>query len=124
MRFCDVLKKLREEKNLSQEELAKALNLSKSTIGMYELGRRMPKKDSVLKSIARYFSVSLDYLLGFDAELVDDIQELTAEEKKLLSDYRHLNSSGQDKAREYIADLVNMDKYVKQAVEVLNNEYW
>ena len=43
MAFKDILKKLRERKGLSQEELAKATGLSKSAISMYENGRREPK---------------------------------------------------------------------------------
>jgi repressor LexA len=64
--FSEILKKLRAEKNLSQEELAEIINVSKSTIGMYEQGKRIPKADSTLKQLAEYFNVSIDYLLGFD----------------------------------------------------------
>lgn len=36
------LKKLREEKRMTQAELSKALEISPSAIGMYEQGRRVP----------------------------------------------------------------------------------
>jgi transcriptional regulator with XRE-family HTH domain len=57
------LKKLREEKRMTQAELSKALEISPSAIGMYEQGRRVPDV-STLKKIFAYFNVSIDYLLG------------------------------------------------------------
>lgn len=59
------LKKLRENAHLSQEQLADAIGISKSTIGMYEQGKRMPNTNTILKDIALYFGVSIDYLVGF-----------------------------------------------------------
>ncbi len=57
------IKKLRKENDLSQRALAKKLNLSPSTIAMYETGDRKPDSDT-LQKIANYFNVSVDYLLG------------------------------------------------------------
>ena len=57
------LKELRRKKDITQEELAKQLQLSPSTIGMYETGRREPDFDT-LQMIADYFHVSVDYLIG------------------------------------------------------------
>ena len=65
--FGSKLRELRKQAGLSQEELAKKLGVSKSTIGMYEQGqRKKPQSDVVLKKIADYFSVSLDYLMGYE----------------------------------------------------------
>ena len=52
--FSKKLKKLRIRSGLTQAELAKRLKVSQSTIGMYEQGRREPKK-SVLKKICTEF---------------------------------------------------------------------
>lgn len=57
------LKELRENKQLTQATLAKQLNISPSTVAMYERGERNPDPE-MLKKIANYFSVSIDYLLG------------------------------------------------------------
>lgn len=57
------LKTLREDKDLSQKDLASFLGVSPSTIGMYESDKRTPDSE-MLKRIADYFNVSLDYLLG------------------------------------------------------------
>ncbi|GMQ58959.1 hypothetical protein AN1V17_33560 [Vallitalea sediminicola] len=61
--FSERLKLLRKNKNLSQKDLAKTLNISPSTIGMYEQGRRQPDTKT-LQHIANYYGVSIDYLLG------------------------------------------------------------
>ncbi|WP_432408424.1 helix-turn-helix domain-containing protein [Wukongibacter sp. M2B1] len=57
------LKYLRSEKKITQRQLAKFLNLSSSTIAMYETGKRKPDCET-LKGIADFFDVSTDYLLG------------------------------------------------------------
>lgn len=54
---------LRQEKNMTQGELAKALNMAPSSIGMYEQGRRKPSYE-LLEKISDYFNVDMDYLMG------------------------------------------------------------
>lgn len=61
--FSENLKKLRKERNFTQEELAKALNVTKSRINMYERGEREPKFE-MLEVIADYFNVDMNFLLG------------------------------------------------------------
>lgn len=61
--FDDRLKKLREEKKMNKKEVAIALNLPYSTYLSYENNDREPNSD-VLIRIAKYFEVSIDYLLG------------------------------------------------------------
>ena len=56
------LKKLRENRGMTQAELGKALDISPSAIGMYEQGRRIPDI-CTLKKISSFFSVSVDYLI-------------------------------------------------------------
>ena len=57
------LKEIREEKGLSQRELAKLLNIDKSTVAKYETGERSPDADMIVK-LADFFDVSTDFLLG------------------------------------------------------------
>ncbi len=54
---------LRLEKNMTQSQLAKALKISPSSIGMYEQGRRKPSYE-LLEEISDYFNVDMDYLMG------------------------------------------------------------
>ena len=57
------LKELREKMKITQEELAKRLDIPRGTYAHYELGKREPDNSMLLK-IAEYFNVSTDYLLG------------------------------------------------------------
>jgi transcriptional regulator with XRE-family HTH domain len=61
--FGKRLSQLRKEKGLTQEELAKALNMTRSSLSLYEIGKRDPDTDT-LRKFADYFNVSVDYLLG------------------------------------------------------------
>jgi transcriptional regulator with XRE-family HTH domain len=61
--FHNILKQLRKSRNLSQEDVAKILNTTVSTISRYETGEREPNLES-LCMLADFFNVSLDYLLG------------------------------------------------------------
>lgn len=59
MEFKDILKELRLEKSLTQEELAKELNFSISVVNKWENGKKNPSVDS-LKILAKYFNVTID----------------------------------------------------------------
>lgn len=62
-KFSDRFKLLRAEHDLSQQNLADQLGLSKSSVNMYERGEREPGIET-LETIADYFNVDMDYLLG------------------------------------------------------------
>lgn len=59
----DRIIELRLSKDLTQSELAKELEISPSSIGMYEQGRRKPSFE-LLEKISDYFNVDMDYLMG------------------------------------------------------------
>ena len=61
--FGENLKKAREKCNLTQEQLAYELNVSASTIGMYEQGRREPDLDTLIK-MSNILHISINMLLG------------------------------------------------------------
>lgn len=63
MSFGNILKKIRQDKNLTQEDLAKQLNISRSNIANYENDKNMPSVD-ILEKLSKIFDCSIDYLLG------------------------------------------------------------
>ena len=63
--FTERLKELRNEKELSQDELAKQTGLSRSAISAWESGTRVPAATAVV-ALAKFFGVSADYLLGLE----------------------------------------------------------
>lgn len=77
--FKERLKLLREEvPGLTQRKFAKILNVSSSTVGMWETGERKPDIDTA-GIIAKHFNVTSDYLLGLSSvrnyELPEDVLE-------------------------------------------------
>lgn len=61
------IKKIREEKGLTQMELATVLNVSQSTIAMWETNKSLPRVET-LKAIAKAFGCTVDELLQSPAE--------------------------------------------------------
>jgi len=61
--FSERLKELRIEQRMTQEQLAEKFFLNKSSVSRYERGQQVPEVD-LLQSIADYFDVSIDFLLG------------------------------------------------------------
>ena len=62
-KFCERLKELRSEKNLSRIQLANEVGFSETSIRRWENEQRIPNIEEVVK-IAKFFNVSTDYLLG------------------------------------------------------------
>ena len=62
-KFSAIIKSLRIERGITQEQLAALLKVSRSTIGMYETGSREPDFET-LEAIADIFNVDMDYLMG------------------------------------------------------------
>jgi Predicted transcriptional regulator with C-terminal CBS domains len=63
LEFADKLRSLRDEANISREELATKTGITYAALSKYETGEREPDFQTLGK-IARYFDVSIDYLLG------------------------------------------------------------
>lgn len=63
MSFGNNLKKFRQDCNLTQEELAKKIDTSRSNIANYENNKNMPSID-VLSKLSKVLDCSIDYLLG------------------------------------------------------------
>ena len=83
------LKELRKENGITQSELAKSLNVSRSSIAMYENGERIPSYET-LEAISDFFNVSILYLLGKESldysneELFKINEKLSNNQKNLL----------------------------------------
>lgn len=87
MSFGGNLRTLIEERKITQKELARQLNLAPSTLGSYVQNTREPDFDT-LKLIAKFFNVSVDYLLDFTSNPTTSHQE-----DDLLRVFRSLTAS-------------------------------
>jgi len=108
------LRKLRESYNLSQNQVAEALNIDRSTYSYYELDKTRPNLETLVK-LSHIFSVSKSYLLpddpGADLNIKDMarsdsmLQGLSKEERGLIILYRSLNREDQEALRKEMANL-------------------
>ena len=67
---------MRNEKNLSQEQLAEKLNVTRQTISNWENGQFYPDIDSLV-NLSKFFNVSLDVLLSYDDKVLDYLKDST-----------------------------------------------
>ena len=63
MEIYQRMKDLREDRDLSQEDIAKVLQTTRKQVSKYETGKQMMGADKYIK-LAKYYNVSLDYLMG------------------------------------------------------------
>ena len=93
--LSDVLKQLREQRNLSQAKLAEQLKIPKGTYVTYEYGTREPNIEMINK-LADFYNVTTDYLLGRDTGEPEPMEQLAGQfnmsalEQKILDNYLSL----------------------------------
>ena len=107
MSFSDNLKTIRKEKNLSQEELAELLGVSRQAVSKWELGDGYPEVEKLLM-IAGKLNVSMAYLLDLKVEVgYEDFIALKEKEgfRELISTLKEMDS-------EKIKKLAEMAKII------------
>ena len=103
-KFAETLKCLRLSRKITQAELAKALGVSPSTVGMYEAGERQPNFEMEEK-IADYFNVTLDTLRGIKEEKNPDSQAIL--DKILDGSLKKLNEPNKARLLAYYQALLD-----------------
>ena len=92
--FGNVLKKLRQQEGMTQQQLANKLGVTKSVVSYYELQERYPSPE-ILTQLAQIFHVSTDYLLGIERGEVIDLIGLDEEDiitvKRLVTSLKNKN---------------------------------
>ena len=78
MEFCDKIKKIRTDNNLTQEQFAEKLYVSRTAVSKWESGKGYPSIDS-LKYMSKLFNISIDDLLS--SEEILDIAEQDKQQK-------------------------------------------
>ncbi|AHF07385.1 DNA-binding protein [Desulfitobacterium metallireducens DSM 15288] len=72
MTFAEKLHMLRKSKNMSQEQLAAQITVSRQAISKWELGESLPDTDNIIQ-LSKVFGVSIDYLLNDKFQSDNDI---------------------------------------------------
>lgn len=107
------LKKLREEKGISQKQLADVVSVSQQSINKYENHNIEPDIDTLIK-MADYFETSVDYIIGHSKirrkiEAVSSY-DLNIEEAKLVESYRALSNNQRKSIVLIIENYIDMLK--------------
>ena len=117
MKFANTLKDLREIKHVTQEQLAEYLKVSRPTVAGYETKNHQPDFEK-LEKMAKYFDVSIDYLVtgsDFGAKKVKaPLINEKALDKEFLITYRALSVESKQDALKYVKLLQLKDKQAKQ----------
>ena len=74
--IAEKVKKLREQKGLSQAELARLLGITRSSVDAWEMGISVPSTQYIV-DLAGVFDISTDYLLGVDSSSTISVSGLT-----------------------------------------------
>lgn len=90
------LKRLRESRKLTQNEMAKLIDVKREAYSHYETGRRKLSPQAILR-LANVFEISIDYLFGLTetpTPLARDFQEIESDtllhlQQKLNSEHNH-----------------------------------
>lgn len=99
------IKEKRKEAGLNQKELAARVGLSEASVSKYENGKVEDATHNMLTKFAEALGVSVAWLLGMEkAEAAGDPVFLSAEEKRLIADFRSINRAGKD----YILQTMQM----------------
>lgn len=109
------LKSLREGKSLTQAQLSEILHVSQQAVGKWERETASPN-DEMLKKIAAYFNVTIDYLLGYDDSpryYTDPETAALAQELKDNPGGRVLFDAGKGLKPESVKEVVKFIEYQK-----------
>lgn len=105
--FHTKFKELRLVSGYTQQELARKLDVSQSSITMWENGKRQPDLET-LEVIADFFNVDMNYLTGVSDSTT---RILNQEQFELLQIFDALNPEGREKLRGYAMDLIASKRY-------------
>ncbi|MDD2218230.1 MAG: helix-turn-helix transcriptional regulator [Eubacteriales bacterium] len=104
------LQLIRVEKRRSQTQVARALNIARSTYAMYEAGKRLPDI-GILYSLSTYFNVPMEYLYCEDTRrCVEELKlylKMSSDEKKLLDMYKFLSNYARGRLMERAESLMD-----------------
>jgi transcriptional regulator with XRE-family HTH domain len=97
------LRELRKKAGMNMRELGAVIGVTESAISYYERGKREPTFESVCK-LARYFGVTVDYLMEADATLPAEQQ---ADESRILYVYDHIDDEHRRELMRVAEEILN-----------------
>ena len=104
------IRDLREDKDLTQENLCKELNMHKTTYTNYEQGKHTVPLDFAI-TLADYYDVSLDYIAGrTDCPRSVLCSKLSADEEMIIRLFLRLSERNKGRAEQFLEQLYEKQK--------------
>lgn len=128
--FGEIIKRLREEAELTQEREAKLMHISRSNVAMYESGTRRPSRET-LEAFADFYNVDIDYLLGRSSKTTrargagyyfDPETAKAAEEMRENKDLKVLFDAARDASPEDLRTAYDMLMALKRKEQRSNDD--
>ena len=109
--IAQVLKRLRENTNMTADEVGTKLGKSGKTVNAWENGRGQPDAEILIKLCSIYKVNNL--LAEFDEEnnIKKDPEQLSTQENELLSCFRALNETGKNRLMQYLHDISKITEF-------------
>lgn len=126
MEMGDIIKQLRLQRGITQEELGNVIGVQKSAIRKYESGKVENMKRSSIKKMADFFNVSPSYLMGMEENInygvnngilgnqntnniirVVQNEELPPMEKIIVSIFKNLTEEQKSEVIVYASNIMN-----------------
>lgn len=114
--------------NGNQKEFAQRTGLNTGSVSQYVNGKNTPSSLTA-KKIAAAFDLSPEWVMGFSNGMSSAANipspstaatpTLSPDREELLANYGNLNEEGQQKVREYAADLIDSGKYEKESGNII-----
>lgn len=133
MEIKDIIRKRREELDLTYEQLGNMIGVGKSTVRKWETGMIENMRRDNIVSLAKALNISPAILMGWeDTDEKENNIDLSTKEVILLKSFNKLNSEDKDKVIDYAKLLSSQNKYnkvvelpkiEKQTCEESNKEY-
>lgn len=135
MAISDNIRNFRKEKGYTQKQLAELAGIATITLQQYELGKREPKIEQLLK-LSNALQIDINTLLEdsdspmlramkrTDSPLYDDYKkyllshsvELDNIDVELINNFNKLNDSGQKRLLEYLSELLRITEYTEDSM--------
>lgn len=113
MNFCNNLQKLRKNKNISQEQLAEELGVSRQAVSKWESGASYPEMDKLVL-LCKTFNCNLDDLINKDMSQIEDLSS----SKKILANFVKNIEDGITKTIKMIENF-SFKEFVKFIMQIL-----
>lgn len=111
------LKILRLQNDLTQEQLAKELNMPRTKYARYELNTSQPNIETLIK-LANFYHTTVDAILGHEVPYLLDKSTLTQEQRELLEDIKNLSPENCKRVKDFITGILIAEEEKQKLIDL------